>query len=178
MTWTVKNGDFQLKMPLSHTVVRNLIGVVRSHFFADPFFPPPPPLLPCSPLRSVHCNIVLRFWDRNQREAFENGRRKWSWHVSVSLYFSMIEQYSWGHPALLASPTARTRLHSCRWTVEDYSVRVVETAEGFRKGSRWPEETSHSKLKSVSSRTSSPGSSPSLKSKMATETIGGCGVVV
>lgn len=177
MTWTVKNGDFQLKMPLSHSVVRNLLGVVRSHFFADPFSPPPSPS-PCSPLRSVHCNIVLRFWDRNQREAFENGRRKWSWHVSVSLYFSMIEQYSWGHPALLASPTARTRLHSCRWTVKDNSVRVVETAEGFRKGSRWPEETSHSKLKSVSSRTSSSGSSPSLKSKMATETIGGCGVVV
>lgn len=153
-------------MPLSHSVVRNLLGVVRSQFLQTPS-PPPPPNTCTSCLGPAKSE--RSFWKRETK-------------IELTCFcffvFSMIEQYSWGHPALLASPTARTRLHSCRWTVEDYSVRVVETAEGFRKGSRWPEETSHSKLKSVSSRTSSPGSSPSLKSKMATETIGGCGEVV
>lgn len=156
MTWTVKNGDFQLKMPLSHTVVRYLLGVVRSHFFADPFFPlpPPPPLLPIAKCTLQYCTSFL---GSKSERSFWKRETKMELTCFCFFVFSMIEQYSWGHPALLASPTARTRLHSCRWTVEDYSVRVVETAEGFRKGSRWPKETSHSKLKSVPAGTRHQG---------------------
>lgn len=100
----------------------------------------------------VDGNINLRFRDDNNRrlKLLKTGvKNEVSMFLFVKLCFSMIEQYSWGHPTLPSGPTARTRVHSCCWTVEDYSVRIVETAKSFRKRSRWPEETSYSKLNSA-----------------------------